>query len=583
MRRGWLVVVGVIVVAATAGALTTGSSSADAAAWSGPSAALGQAAAAPPTARVGAFFFDGWSGTLGNFHWGGLLGTQFSVRRPLSGWTDDRQEAIVAQLRWAKAAGISFFLFDWHHNPDPGNGPINMAFDTYWKLPDTAGVDMAIAYVNQGPFAVPASEWSQVVENWASKYFVRPSYARVDGRPLLMILDEAGFIRQWGGAAGANSAIATLRAAARARGLPGVFVVGGRYLDWHSEQCYPHCVDTDSAFSAMHYDAIAEYTYPMIVEPRDGPRPYADAVAGYKRLWEVSAARGPFRHIPSIMAGFDARPMILAGQIQPREQGGWPLLNGHQSWFTRSPGDVGSFLSEAISWVESHPSMRVEAAPAPPLVLIQSWNELQEGAYILPTDGEGYGYLQAIAKAAGVQWQPPPKRTVRIMSATAATVTSTPAGIRCPPTCAGTFDEGTEVTLAAAPREGFILESWNGCTSSGSTCSLVLVGDRSVGITLGRAGQRRTVTLAVGARRIGRGRLVVLDGFTLCAKEEPVQLQRRVGSRWKSVITTHTTASGSYSIVLPKRAGTYRAFVPANSFGGRNCSAAASRAVAIPG
>ena len=96
--------------------------------------------AATPSARVGAFFFDGWSGELGNFHWGGLLGTPYSGRRPLSGWTDDRPEAIEAQLRWARGTGISFFAFDWHHEPDPGNGPINKAFETYWKLPDHSGV-----------------------------------------------------------------------------------------------------------------------------------------------------------------------------------------------------------------------------------------------------------------------------------------------------------------------------------------------------------------------------------------------------------------------------------------------------------
>ena len=48
--------------------------------------------------------------------------------------------------------------------------------------------------------------------------------------------------------------------------------------------------------------------------------------------------------------------------------------------------------------------MRVEPAPAPPIVLIQSWNELQEGAILLPTDENGYGYLRAIADAVGVSW-----------------------------------------------------------------------------------------------------------------------------------------------------------------------------------
>jgi hypothetical protein len=37
----------------------------------------------------------------------------------------------------------------------------------------------------------------------------------------------------------------------------------------------------------------------------------------------------------------------------------------------------------------------------PPVVLLEAWNELGEGAYVLPTDKDGYSYDQAIARAVG--------------------------------------------------------------------------------------------------------------------------------------------------------------------------------------
>ena len=37
----------------------------------------------------------------------------------------------------------------------------------------------------------------------------------------------------------------------------------------------------------------------------------------------------------------------------------------------------------------------------PPLVLIYAWNELGEGGNILPTEGDGYGYLEAIKEVFG--------------------------------------------------------------------------------------------------------------------------------------------------------------------------------------
>src|SRR5438093_10944151 len=54
-----------------------------------------------PSASVGAFYFDGWAGSLSNFHFAGLLKGEFSGRRPLSGWRDNTPEALQAQLRWA--------------------------------------------------------------------------------------------------------------------------------------------------------------------------------------------------------------------------------------------------------------------------------------------------------------------------------------------------------------------------------------------------------------------------------------------------------------------------------------------------
>jgi hypothetical protein len=58
--------------------------------------------------------------------------------------------------------------------------------------------------------------------------------------------------------------------------------------------------------------------------------------------------------------------------------------------------------------------MRVEPAPAPPVVLIEAWNELEEGAYILPTDEDGYSYGPAVAQAVGIPWVPPPKHTLTV-------------------------------------------------------------------------------------------------------------------------------------------------------------------------
>lgn len=62
------------------------------------------------------------------------------------------------------------------------------------------------------------------------------------------------------------------------------------------------------------------------------------------------------------------------------------------------------------------------------------------------------------------------------------TVTSAPAGITCPGTCAANFAKGTGVTLTAAAGSGSSFGGFGGACS-GSTCKLVLTSNESVSAT----------------------------------------------------------------------------------------------------
>ena len=283
------------------------------------------------------------------------------------------------------------------------------------------------------------------------------------------------------------------------------------------------------------------------------------------------------------MAGFDPRPMILAGQIQRPEDGGWPLLNGHQTWFVTRPTDVGGLVRDAISWVNANPSMRVEPAPAPPVVLIQSWNELQEGAILIPTDESGYGFVRAIADGVGIQWRAPPKRRLRLTPSKLGRVTSTPAGISCPPRCTATFDEGVEVTLRARPAVGARKDGWSAnCRITGpTTCSLIMVRDSHAQALITRSAQRRTIEMRRLGNRMG-GTLETRDGFAPCAGSEPVHLQVRRGSGWSAVRSTVTDSRGRFNFRPPTRAGVYRARTLRRVEGAHTCLAATSKDVLVP-
>lgn len=60
--------------------------------------------------RLGAYYFDGWSGPLTNFHFQGLPLGPYQDRQPLVGWQDSGTCAVEQQLAWAHNVGIDFFV-----------------------------------------------------------------------------------------------------------------------------------------------------------------------------------------------------------------------------------------------------------------------------------------------------------------------------------------------------------------------------------------------------------------------------------------------------------------------------------------
>ncbi len=67
------------------------------------------------------------------------------------------------------------------------------------------------------------------------------------------------------------------------------------------------------------------------------------------------------------------------------------------------------------------------------------------------------------------------------------TITSSPAGISCGATCSSSFPLSTPVVLTANPSAGSSFAGWGGaCSGSASTCTVRILGDRSVTATFTR-------------------------------------------------------------------------------------------------
>lgn len=103
------------------------------------------------------------------------------------------------------------------------------------------------------------------------------------------------------------------------------------------------------------------------------------------------------------------------------------------------------------------------------------------------------------------------------------TVTSTPPGVTCGPTCAANYPEGTQVRLTATPDAGSSFAGWEGACTGNGECLVTMDGPKSVtarfgtrvALTVVKAGTGSgTVTSAPGGIDCGAGCTASYDGGT---------------------------------------------------------------------
>lgn len=344
------------------------------------------AASTQTSARLGAYYFDGWSGPLTNFHFAGLPLGPYQSRQPNSGWQDNSACAVEQQLATAHNFGIDFFVFDWYFNVavnDPGEN-LNSALQITHNLPDRHGMQYAILYVDGPPFDVSPANWTAAVAEWVG-YMTDPAYLQINGLPALFIIDVGQMRQDFGSSSAVSTALTELRSAAQAAGLAGVFVVGG-FGQPDGTLGQDSLASGFAIAQADGYDAVAFYNYPFAPPAVNGMLPFSTLVQAGQWTWSEALMDSPQPFIPTAMAGWDPRPW-----------NGTESVTGDLMWYSRTPQDFASFVGAAITWVNSNPQLRPEPLPAPPLVLIEAWNEFGEGSHMLPTAGDGTMYGDALA------------------------------------------------------------------------------------------------------------------------------------------------------------------------------------------
>jgi hypothetical protein len=328
-------------------------------------------------------------------------------KAPLWGETDEAAPAEMARKIDAAADhGIDAFLFDWYHYED---GPfLERALDEgFLGAPNSARLQFALMWANHDwvdihpqklgeqprvlyPGAVSPAAFRALTDTVIHRYFSRPNYWRIEGRPYFSIYEIDKLVTGLGGIEATTEALRDFRARTSAAGLgePHLNLVYWQHGILHGEN--PLKLSPD-LIQALGFDSVSSYVWihHFPVEPFP-VMDYRAALAAYLDYCADTRARfGAMPFFPNVTMGWDASPRTL--QSDRFESRGYPIMS---TLAGNTPENFRAALRTLGEW-QSHQLAHHR------ILTINAWNEWTEGSYLEPDTRHGYAYLEAIRTVFG--------------------------------------------------------------------------------------------------------------------------------------------------------------------------------------
>jgi len=317
----------------------------------------------PSDYDIGLYYFPGWSLYS---HWDPIR--NFPSRMPALGYYAEGDPQVLDwQIKWAVEHGVSFFAVDWFWDSPgqevpPGEQPNNF-LQAYSASVYRKYIKFCLAYADgNGTTASSTAEFKKITQAWIKEYFSQPEYLKIDGKPVVIVIGPGQLDDNLGGSSA--QALEDARQLARDAGLGGIYFVASTGPSQTSE------------FKADGYDALSAYNYPSVGTDDPDESPYSGMVSGYAGVWDSILSETTLPYIIPTSPGWDNR--AWATYDAPFE-------------LVRT-GSTAELFEQMLENAKS----RIDSGKAPPVLLVEAWNELGEGSYVEPTAGQGFSSLDAI-------------------------------------------------------------------------------------------------------------------------------------------------------------------------------------------
>lgn len=350
---------------------------------------------------IAAHYYAAWKKGAPGIHNGFDDLHDYPERTPLMGYYDEENPAVCDwEIKWAVEHGINCFIHCWYRKLDNMGKPVTVndlrcghgLHEALFHAKYQKFMKFAIMFENSPRWgttdAVDAVE--HLMPFWTENYFKRDNYLKIDNKPVLFIFFQERLSQVFPNPEDQKAMFDACRAYAKKQGFEGMLF--GLCNGSTDEQVYEENIARGYDFR-FGYDSgyIPEKDFPDEEEVINGQ---CERFKQYLRL-------DPMKHIATASCFRDATPRTTEHWISMGYK-----FHKEKKW-RLSPEKFRLVLRGMKEAADKLP----DGAWAKRIMMIDNWNEWDEGHYVSPSHEFGFKYLQAIREELTMRDNLPDYRT----------------------------------------------------------------------------------------------------------------------------------------------------------------------------
>ena len=338
---------------------------------------------------VAAHYYGAWKKGAAGLHEGfNDLAEEYPDRTPLMGYYDEENPEVCDwEIKWAVEHGINCCIHCWYRKPENQGKPVTVAdlrcghalHEAFFHAKFQQLMKFAIMFEVSPRWG--ATDERDLLENlmpfWTETYFKRGNYLLIDNKPVLFVFHAKRLSECFSSAEAQRRAFDACREYARGCGFDGMLFAVCSY----KPETHPQLIEQGFDFRFGYNSGYCA--------PYDFYEEEEKIVEGQCNLLRNNLKGDPARFVPTASCFWDPTPRFTAR---------WNNLGYNfrkdTIWYL-SPEKYKDLLKEMKAITETLPA----DAWGRRILMIDNWNEWDEGHFVAPSHKFGYKYLQAIREA----------------------------------------------------------------------------------------------------------------------------------------------------------------------------------------